>query len=357
MSYCVFAVTMPEMFEQEAASNPLVDHLLADPDADSGICTDFLTEASSRFEEDESIKDAIVGAAEELSRQLAGKDMLGDYQYYLRALRNLMRFPKIVDAITLSPMFLPEGIEAPAIEINTLLGPFFRLSPMQPEVAQSYFSSPTTRDRGFIANAQNASRITLRTHQAELFQMADTIVKSGPAQRGRVLDWFALCVNKNHKKRAMRVDPRTVSSDGFMVNLTAVLDQLCEPFMDARFGKIDRIDVNYLRRNARVDISDETKINADQKTADEFYANGVDGTNNFISEVFFLTVAAHHYGTEAAQTSMENMRKQVKYMEKDLLQFEGERHRYVNVGPTAYIQSVWAMLTKCESGPAVHGGL
>ena len=31
MSYCVFAVTMPEMFEQEATSNPLVDHLLADP--------------------------------------------------------------------------------------------------------------------------------------------------------------------------------------------------------------------------------------------------------------------------------------------------------------------------------------
>lgn len=331
MSYCVFAVTMPEMFEHEATSNPLVDHLLADPDADSGICTDFLTEASSRFEEDESIKEAVVGAAEELSRQLAGKNMLEDYQNYLRGMRNLMRFPLIVDAITQSSMWMPEGIEAHAIETKTLLGPFFRLSPMQSDVAQSYFSSPKTRDRGFIANAQNASRITLRTHQAELFQMADAIVKSGPAQRGRILDWFAFCVNKNHKKRAMRVDPRIVSTDGFMVNITSVLDQLCEPFMDAKFGKIDRIDVNYLRRNPRVDISDETKINADQKAADEFYANHVEGTNNFISEVFFLTVAAHHYGTEAAQTSMDSMRKQVKYMEKDLVQFEAERHKYVNV--------------------------
>ena len=332
MSYCVFAVTMPEMFEQEVTSNPLVDHLLADPDADTGICTDFLTEASSRFEEDESIKEAIVGAAEQLSQQLSTKSMLDDYQFYLRALRNLMRFPKIVDAITLSSMFMPDGIEAVDIETKTLLGPFFRLSPMQAEVAQNYFSSPKTRDRGSIANAQNASRITLRTHQAELFQMADTIVKSGPAQRGRLLDWFALCVNKNHKKRAMRVDPRVVSTDGFMVNITSVLDQLCEPFMDARFGKIDRIDVNYLRRKPRVDISDETKINADQKAADEFYANQVEGTNNFISEIFFLTVAAHHYGTEAAQTAMDNMRKQVKYMEKDLVQFEAERHKYVNVG-------------------------
>ena len=129
----------------------------------------------------------------------------------------------------------------------------------------------------------------------------------------------------------MRVDFKTVSSDGFMVNVTSVLDQLCEPFMDARFGKIDRIDVDYLRRTPRVDISDETKINADQKTADEFYSQKADGTSNFISEIFFLTVAAHHYGTEAAQTRMSTMRRSIQRSEKDLEQFEAERHKYVNV--------------------------
>ena len=332
MSYCVFAVSMPDMFgDNVATSNPLVDHLLADPDAETGICTDFLTEASNRFEEDETIKEAIVGAAEELSRQLSGKDMLGDYQYYIRALRNLMRFPKIVDAITQSSSWIPEGIEPQDIEKKTLLGPFFRLSPMQPEVAANYFSAPKTRDRAFISNAQNAVRMTLRTHQSELFQMADTIVRSGPAQRERLLNWFAQSVNKNHKKRAMRVDPKVVSSDGFMVNITCVLDQLCEPFMDAKFGKIDRIDVNYLRRDPRVDISDETKINADQKAADDFYGNKAAGTNNFISEIFFLTVAAHHYGTEAAQTKQSDVKRMVQRMEKDVEKIEGDRYKYINV--------------------------
>ena len=332
MSYAVFAVTMPEMFgENVPTSNALVDHLLADPDCETGICTDFLTEASSRFEEDESIKDAIVGAAEELSRQLSEKNMLDDYQNYIRALRNLLRFPKIVDAITQSPMWIPEGVEPQDIETKTLFGPLFRLSPMQIDVAQSYFSAPKERDRNYITNAQNAVRMTLRTHQVELFQMADTIVRSGPAQREAILNWFALCVNKNHKKRAMRVDFKTVSSDGFMVNVTSVLDQLCEPFMDARFGKIEKIDVNYLRRDPRVDISDETKINADQKAADEFYAQKADGTSNFISEIFFLTVAAHHYGTEAAQTRMGTMKKSAQRMEKDLEQFKAERHKYINV--------------------------
>jgi ubiquitin conjugation factor E4 B len=332
MSYCVFAVTMPEMFGDDVpVTNALVEHLLADPDSDIGICTDFLTEASMRFEEDDSIKDTIVNAAEELSTQLAQRDMLADYQNYVRALRNLLRFPKIVDAVTQSPMWAPPDVEAQDIERRTILGPFFRLSPMQQEAANSYFSSPRSRDRAFITNAQNAIRITLKTHQEQLFSIVDGIVRGGPATRERMLNWFALTVNKNHKKRAMRVDYKTVSSDGFMVNVTNVLDLLCSPFMDAKFGKIEKIDVDYLRRNPRVDISDETKINADQKMSDDFYSQKAEGTNNFISEIFFLTVVAHHYGTEAAQTRITTMRKSVKRYQQDLEAFEAERHKYINV--------------------------
>ncbi|KAM3420953.1 hypothetical protein BST61_g4185 [Cercospora zeina] len=330
MGYCIFAITMPDMFPDfEPTSNALVDHLLAGPESDHGICTDFLTEAVSRFEEDDTIKETIVNAAEALSQQLAQKDMLADYTNYITAIRNLLRFPKIMSAVTESQMWMPD-VDAQDIETKTILGPFFRLSPMQQAAASNYFSAPKTRDKAFIANAQNATRMTLKTHQEQLFLIADGIVKAGPATRGRILDWFAMCVNKNHHKRAMRVDYRRVSSDGFMVNVTAVLDRLCSPFIDASFGKIDRIDADYLRRKPRVDISDETKINADQATSDEFYNRPAEGTNNFISELFFLTVAAHHYGTEAAQTRMTTMRKSVKRHEQDLAEFEKERHKYVS---------------------------
>lgn len=337
MSYCTFAVTMPEMFgENVPAGNPLVNHMLNEPESDTGICYDFLTEASARFEEDESIKEAVVGAVEELSRQLATKSMLGEERAYVNGLRNFLRFPKIVDAVTQSPMFLPGDIAPQEIEKKTLLGPFFQLSPMQQDVASNYFSAPKTRDRAFITNAQNAVRMTLRTHQSDLFQIADAIIRAGPAPRARMLDWFALCVNKNHKKRAMRVDHKNVASDGFMVNVTNALDQLCEPFMDATFTKVGRIEVDYFRRQPRVDISDETKINADQKTADDFYAQKAEGTSNFISEVFFLTVAAHHYGTEAAQTHMTELQRMTKRMEKEIGNFEAERHKYINVGPVLH---------------------
>lgn len=331
MSYCIFAVTMPEMFGQDSPSeNALAQYLLVDPDSDTGLCHDFLTEAISRFEEDESIKDALVGAAEQLSRDLSKLSLDENYKPYVLGMRNLVRYPKIVEAIVQSPAFLP-AVAPQEIETHSILGPFFRLSPMQAEVAQSYFSSPKTRDKSYIVNAQRALRMTLQTHQDELFEIANTIVKTGKEPRERLLDWFAFCMNSNHKRRAMRVDYKTVSSDGFMVNITSCLDRLCDPFMDATFSKIDRIDVNYLRRNPRVTIQDETKINADQKESDAFFEQKVEGTNNFISEVFFLALASHHYGTEAVNSQLSQMSKQVKNMEKEVERFEAERVKYLNV--------------------------
>ncbi|KAI9706324.1 MAG: hypothetical protein M1820_004900 [Bogoriella megaspora] len=331
-SYCVFAVTMPDMFGQEAESivNPLAKHLLVDPENDIGICHDFLSEAISRMAEDDTIKDALVSAMEQISRDLAEMSMNDNYKPYVLALHNFVRYPPLVDALTQSSSFLPDNIAPNEIEKQTLLGPFFQLSPMQSEVATNYFASPQTMDKAFIKNSQEALRMTLRAHHTELFDITNLIIKASKAPRERMLDWFAMAVNKNHKKRALQVDMKTVSSDGFMFNITVVLDQLCEPFMDATFSKVDRIDVDYLRRSPRVDISDETKINADQHASDAFYQKQAEGTTNFISEIFFLTVAAHHYGTEAANTRLTTLQREIKHLEKQLAKFEAERHNYIN---------------------------
>ena len=243
-------------------------------------------------------------------------------------MRSLVRYPQIVNAIVQSPLFLPPEVPAATLEAQTLLGTFFQLSPLQSAVTTNYFSSPKTRDKGFIANAQNALRMTLRTHQSDLLDIINHIVKTGKHPRERTLDWLARCINLNHKKRAIHVDRKTVSSDGFMINVTVCLDQLCEPFMDATFTKIDRIDVDYLRRNPRVDIREETKLNADQHRSDEFYSRKAEGQSNFISEVFFLTLAAHHYGTEAANSTLSQLEKDLKHMEKQIAAIEADREKF-----------------------------
>jgi ubiquitin conjugation factor E4 B len=328
-SYCIFAATMPEMFGEESQEgNALAEHLLVDPENDRGICHDFLNEAISRFDDDD-VRGVLVGAIEEISQRLSKMTMNDDYRPYMLAMRNFVRYQPLLAAMAQSPLFLPSQIEPQDIETNTLLGPFFRISPLQGEVAMNYFSTAGTRDKTYIANSQRSLRLALQTHQEELFDIANCFIKVKDA-REKILDWMALTVNANHKRRAIRPDPKTTSSDAFMVNVTVVLDRLCEPFMDATFSKVDRIDIDYLRRSSRVTIDDETKMNADQKTSDEYYSTKVEGTNNFITEIFFLTVAAHHYGIEAANTKLSELQKDLKYLQKELDKMEAERSKYIS---------------------------
>lgn len=134
-----------------------------------------------------------------------------------------------------------------------------------------------------------------------------------------------------------------------MLNINAVLNKMCEPFMDASFSKvrpplakflvmgsknlqIDKIDIDYFRKNPRLDIIDETKLNADEDTAAGFYSKKAEGTNNFISEVFFLNVAAHHYGLGACEVTHDQLAKDIGDMEKHLEKIKAERQKWLDVG-------------------------
>lgn len=329
MSYCIFAITMPEMFGLDSPErSPLAQYLLLDPEDDKGIDFDFISEAVKRFDEDESVKPAFIAAVEELSAELSSKNANDDYKSYCTALRNLVRHSAIAAAITESSIF--NASRDPAqFEKETLLGPWFHLSPLQSNVTMSFFSSPKTRDQAYISNAQRSLRMTQQIISSDLLDVINHMIRASKEARDQVLDWFATALNINHKRRAMQVDPTQVSSDGFMFNITTCLDQLCEPFMDASFSKIDRIDAEYLHRNSRVDMRDETKINADQHASDAFYSKKAEGTSNFITEIFFLTVAAHHYGSESLTSKLEQLEKDLRHMESTVTKFELERHKWM----------------------------
>jgi ubiquitin conjugation factor E4 B len=236
----------------------------------------------------------------------------------------------LITAITEDPLF-QVAVSTPAIEKLTLLGPFFSISPLQTEVTKVYFAGPKTMDKGHILTAQNALRLTLNAHQKDLVEIINAFVRASTVSRNRTLDWFAYIVNSNHKRRALQVDETQVSSHGFMMNVTVILDVLCEPFMDTTFSKVSKIDVDYLRRNPRVQIKDETKLNADQAASDKFYEAKIEGSSNFISEVFFLNLAAHHYGSEATNAQLKSLEKDIKYFQKQMAQIEAERPKFTSV--------------------------
>lgn len=330
-SNCIFALTMPELFNREP--NPhhdtLVPYVLRQVESEDGLCMDFFTEAMGRLDDDDSIVPLFTRAMVDISSKLSTLSMNDEYKSYVNALTTYSRFPPLLRALAEHPSF-QMAQSAPGIEKNTLLGPFFRLSPLQPEVTTVFFAGPRTMEKGSVQTSQTALQMSLSAHQTDLRTIINAFIRASPEAKNRVLDWFAYIMNVNHKRRALQVDPREVSSDGFMMNVTVVLDFLCEPFMDNAFSKVGRIDVNYFRRSPRLDIKEETKLNADQSESDEFYATKIDGESNFITEVFFLTLAAHHYGSEAANSKMKNLEKDIKFYEKNLAMIEAERPKLAN---------------------------
>ncbi|KAI2642296.1 ubiquitin fusion degradation protein 2 [Xylaria nigripes] len=333
MSNCIFALTMPEYFGRDPnqSHDSLVPYLLRNHDNEDGVCLDFFTEAVSRMSEDDTIAPIFTDAMVIISDLVAKMTMNDDYKPYINCLVTYSRFPPLLDALAKHPRFQvqsnPNATKeelAQATEMTTILGPFFRISPLQTEVTKTYFSSPRTIDPSHVKASQSAIQMTLKTHQGDLISIMNAFVRASPVAKNATLDWFASSLNWNHKRRAIQVKDSEVASDGFMVNLTAILDKLCEPFMDATFSKISKIDPDYLRRTPRVSISDETKLNADQLTSDKFYSNKAEGTSNFISEVFFLTLAAHHYGLEATSSKLKNLDKDIKYVEKLIKEMEEE---------------------------------
>jgi ubiquitin conjugation factor E4 B len=335
MSSCIFAITVPELYGREDApvKDSLVPYFLVQPDADTGICPDFLKEAVSRLEEDDTIAPMLVKAVAELSTQLAQKNMNDDYQPYVVALKNLTQFPPITKAIAESPLFTM-AVSAPNIEKMTILGPFFRISPLNPEVSTTFFGSPQTMNPNEIRIAQDALRMSLTTHQKDLFQITNAFVRASDVSKDRTLDWLAHIVNTNHMRAASRPDERKVSSDAFLYNVTVVLDCMCEPAMDSTFSRIGKIDPEYFRRTShgpkgprapKVDIKEETKLNADQKSSDAFYERKLDGTPNFLSELFYITLAAHHYGTGATITRLGTIEREIRQLNRMLAEMAEER--------------------------------
>lgn len=112
------------------------------------------------------------------------------------------------------------------------------------------------------------------------------------------------------------MDPKEVATEAFFINVSLLLSRFCEPFIDVNLTKLGKAEVEYFRRNPRVDISDETKLNADEATAKAFYEEKLDGTSNFITEIFFITAAANYYGILSAQNRHDELYRELSDLEK-----------------------------------------
>jgi ubiquitin conjugation factor E4 B len=124
----------------------------------------------------------------------------------------------------------------------------------------------------------------------------------------------------------MRFKYEMQASDSFMHNLTYVLLRLAEPFMDAGYNQLDKIDLRYYERSTRISLKDLTRISATPPEIEE-WENREDAKGpkpNFVSDIFYLLAAVNNLSTgpiseymSALARHVRDLKKQLEIMEKD----------------------------------------
>ncbi|KAI9458816.1 ubiquitin elongating factor core-domain-containing protein [Russula earlei] len=238
----------------------------------------------------------------------------------LTGLQALVTHKQIAIMIIKLDEWSPADATAVTLETRSLMGPLLRLNVFSrewPYIAKTYFSNVETRPAVDVESSRNSLRGTLK-----ILQIFNSIVRASPESREAVLAYFARVISLNLKRTGLRVDPATVASDSFMTNIHLVLLHFAEPFMDAQYTKIDRIDPHYYAHTSRIDIKEETRINATSDEAAQWnhahrLAPGAPPLN-FISDIFYLALATGHYGLQKTIHTFDDLSKEHDEVERQL---------------------------------------
>ncbi|KAF7987086.1 hypothetical protein HWV62_255 [Athelia sp. TMB] len=296
----------------------------------------FLQDLARRFEPDNELDEILGPVVAQLlyhpslwrPEGLGGGD--ASWRGVVGGLEALVSVKAIAIMITRLPSWIPEGVTAASFERVTLLGPLCRLGVFGrewPSIAQAYFSEPEKRSRTDVDSSNASLRGTLKSLQSSLFQVFNTLVRASAESRDAVLRYFSTAISLNVKRGAMQVEPETVATDSFMVNLQSILLRFAEPFMDAKYTKIDRIDTTYLAHAPKVDVKEETRIKATSDEAAQWVeenASSNAGPPNFISDIFYLTVAISHFGYLRTISNFEDLGKHVDELQRHLDMLQGD---------------------------------
>lgn len=255
-----------------------------------------------------------------------------EWRPYVNAIVEAVEIKPIANMLAHLTNFDPANTTGSRIELDSLFGPVLRLSAFPdayPSITQHYFANAATQNQQEADSNFRSIQSTMEIVHTLNFRIFNAIVRSSPQAREKVLAYWARACALNAKRGAMQVRQELVASDGYMVNLYEMLLRFAEPFMDAGLTKIDRIDLEYLRRQTRFDIQDLTRINATEAEAKEWTQQGQAGPagppTNFITEVFYIAVRLNNLGLGKAVRRIDEKEKEMGRFKKRIAETEADR--------------------------------
>ncbi|WBW74100.1 ubiquitin-protein ligase E4 Ufd2 [Schizosaccharomyces osmophilus] len=317
VSYAGITILLPDTFNCSTIN--FADLLTKSP----GIPLEFIVDFVARYE-NEGLDEIFVPVLETLSVKISRMNVETFEMNVIQVLLQLVSLKPVAALVPQLPSWCP-STNPGELEYKTFLGRISSLTVFTQEVANRYFSNSKDRSMQDIASSISSLRVVVSSYQEQLFQIVSALIRTSQEIREKVLDFLAMVVNVNHKRQSLHVDQFNITSDACMLNLAYVLNRLSEPFLDIKFSKIDRVQSEYLRRRPRIDFKEETKLNADQKSSEEFYSRGFEGSNNFISDIFFINLSYHHFGINAAVKALEQTLVSIRDSEKLRERLEAEQ--------------------------------
>ncbi|KAG6820711.1 hypothetical protein H0H93_012764 [Arthromyces matolae] len=327
VSYIGLTLQEPEMFPQpqgrplgplelvtpllslSALSGPLFSAPTSSPNAlTASDIEQFLQDLARRFEPDNEIDDILGPVVRELvfHESLFRPEGLGggdaSWRGVVGGLELLVSIKPIAMMITRLEEWNPSDTTAADFEKLSLFGPLCRLGVFArewPSLGLSYFSDPEKRSRDDIESSFASLRGTLKSlqlklQQSSLFQIFNTLVRAGPESREAVLQYFARVISLNSRRAGTHMD---------------------------------RIDPLFYARSPRIDLREETRIKATSDEAAEWERAHKEPNApepNFISNIFYLTIALSHYGyLKTIQTAnslakhLEDLKRHLDYINGD----------------------------------------
>ncbi|EPY51744.1 ubiquitin-protein ligase E4 [Schizosaccharomyces cryophilus OY26] len=317
VSYAGITILLPDTFN--CSSIDFADLLTKSP----GIPPEFIVDFVARYE-NEGLDEFFVPVLESLSVKISLMNVETFQMNVIQVLFQLISLKPIAVLVPQLPSWCPSTSPG-ELEYKTFLGRISSLSVFTQEVANRYFSNSRERSMRDIASSISSLGLIVSSYQEQLYQIISVLIRTSSEIREKVLDFLAMVVNVNHKRQSLHVDQFNITSDACMLNLAYVMNRLSEPFLDIKYSKIDRVQPEYLRRHPRIDFKEETKLNADQKSSEEFFSHGFEGPNNFISDIFFINLSYHHFGINAAVKALEQTIVSIRDSEKLRERLEAEQ--------------------------------
>mmetsp|Transcript_13919 Transcript_13919/g.21033 ORF Transcript_13919/g.21033 Transcript_13919/m.21033 type:complete len:987 (-) Transcript_13919:160-3120(-) len=157
----------------------------------------------------------------------------------LMCLQNLTSVSALAAVVVRHPQFNPKGAtNGKQLQTAMLLGPYLALTTNgnDPRFVNAHQRSQAVTD----------TRVQIANLQSTVTNILFNMLKAGGNVQELVLEWMSKVMRMNLERRKMQFDHMKVSSQGFFVNMGAVMVTLSKPFINSKKDRVPSVVPRFL---------------------------------------------------------------------------------------------------------------